>query len=72
MRVEAGSYHVEATDGRVAHVDQPLTREQVDVFLGVIDRAGYDWEHVCWVELSEGGCEIETAADRVARLRASS
>ena len=59
MRVEAGPHVVTTTDGTELHVDQPLSREQADVLIGLLRQHDTTPAEVCAIEFSEGGITIE-------------
>lgn len=63
MRVEAGPYRCEGTDD-VIHAERPLSREQVDLIVGLCRGAGVDIHQACAVQMTEGRVTVEAFLDR--------
>jgi hypothetical protein len=64
MRIEAGPYYSESSDGRRIGADRPLSREQVDLVLRVVEHHGLTPLSACAVEISEGGTSAEALPSR--------
>lgn len=59
LRIEAGPFRSEATDGTQLNTDRRISTEQADLLIQVLERAGRTPDDTFAIEVSEGGAFVE-------------